>query len=74
MVAIKRAIEPYQRKKAKERMLAGKPSDNLSERGNTLDNIAGFVGTSRFTLNKAEKIVEAAEQNPKLHQSYLANR
>jgi len=29
MVAIKLAIEPYQRKKAKERMLAGKPSDNI---------------------------------------------
>ena len=28
MVAIKRAIEPYERKRAKERMLSGKPSVN----------------------------------------------
>ena len=30
MVAIKRAIEPYERKKAKERMLSGKPSVKLT--------------------------------------------
>ncbi len=62
MLAIKRAIEPYERHKAKERQLSGKPLDNLSEGGNTLDKISGFVGDSRFTLKKAEDIVKAAEQ------------
>jgi hypothetical protein len=73
MVAIKRAIEPYERQKAKERQLSGKPLDNLSEGGNTLDKISGFVGDSRFNLKKAEDsrfnlkkaedIVKAAEQS-----------
>jgi hypothetical protein len=72
MVAIKRAIEPYEKKKAYKRMLAGKPSDKLSE-GRALDKIAGFVGTSRFTLSKAETIVQAAEQNPEIYQPNLTN-
>jgi hypothetical protein len=42
MVAIKRAIEPYERKKAKERELAGKkPSGNLPQ-GNTRDMVASL--------------------------------
>jgi hypothetical protein len=61
MVAIKRAIEPYEKKKAKERMLAGKPCVNLTGGGNSSDKVAGFVGVSRNTLKKAEEIVTAAE-------------
>ena len=67
--SIKRAIEPYQRQKAEERQLnanpSGKkldPSVNLIQGDRTLDKVAGFVGDSRNTLSKAEKIVEAAEQ------------
>jgi hypothetical protein len=63
MVAIKRAIEPYERKKAQEREHAGKPSENFFK-GRALDHIAGFVGVSRPTLKKAEDIVKAAEQEP----------
>jgi hypothetical protein len=68
MVAIKRAIEPYEKQKAKERMLTGKPFVKLThgETGKTIDKVAGFVGTSRFTLKKAEDIVQAAEQEPEL--------
>lgn len=69
MQSIKRAIEPYQRQKAEERQLnanpSGKkldPSVNLIQGDRTLDKVAGFVGDSRNTLSKAEKIVEAAEQ------------
>jgi hypothetical protein len=54
MVAIKRAIEPYGRKKkAKERELAGKPLEKFSK-DRALDHIAGFVGISRPPLKKAE--------------------
>ena len=50
-------------------------SENFTEpKGRALDKIAGFVGVSRPTLTKIERIVETAEQNPKLHQLYLANR
>jgi hypothetical protein len=38
------------------------------EAGRALDKIAGFVGTSRFTLKKAEDIVEAAEKELELYQ------
>ena len=73
MVAIKKAIEPYVRQKAKERQ---KEHSNTAPRkikegntqesffhskGRTLDTITGFVGVSRPTLKKAEEIVEAAE-------------
>ena len=50
LVAIKRAIEPYERQKAKERQLNANtsgtkldPSVNFSEGGNALEKIAGFV-------------------------------
>jgi hypothetical protein len=47
MVAIiKRAIEPYEKKKAKERELAGKPSEE-SAQGKTRDIISNKVGISK---------------------------
>ena len=55
MVAIKRAIEPYERQKTKERQLSGNPLSNLSEGGNTLDKISGFVGDSRFHSKKSRR-------------------
>jgi 16S rRNA G966 N2-methylase RsmD len=70
MVAIKRAIEPYERNKAKERMLSGQPSAKLAQ-GKTRDIVANFVGLGRTTLKKAEDIVTAAEQNPEKYQSLV---
>ena len=70
IVAIKRAIEPYERKKAKERMLSGKPSVNLTK-GRSLDSIGKIVGVSRNTIKKAEEIVIAAEQEPEKYQSLV---
>jgi 16S rRNA G966 N2-methylase RsmD len=70
MVNIKRAIEPYESKKAKERMLCGKPSVNLNK-GRSLDSVGKIVGVSRNTLKKAEEIVTAAEQNPEKYQSLV---
>jgi hypothetical protein len=64
MVVIKRDIEPYERQKAKERMLSGKPSEYLSE-GNALDKIAGFVGVSRNTLKKTENMLNRQNNNQK---------
>ena len=46
MVGIKRAIEPYERKKAKERMLSGKPSVNLTK-GRSIDSVGKIVGVSQ---------------------------
>jgi hypothetical protein len=76
MVEIKRAIEPYEIKKAEQRKDKGQKSggrgkkkDKLCEESapsldKTRDIVAGFVGISHDTLKKAEKIVEAAEQQP----------
>jgi hypothetical protein len=65
MVAIKRALEPYQRQKAKERQIHANPSgikqdnnpsDNLSQGDKTRDIIAKFVEVGERTLKKAEEI------------------
>src|SRR5262245_47589370 len=42
-VAIKRALEPLERAAAKERQLAGRPSENFSG-GRALDKVASVVG------------------------------
>src|SRR5262249_44915510 len=62
-VAIKRALEPLERAKAKERMLAGKPSGNFPK-GRALDNVAKVVGKDRRTIERAEAVVSAAEAEP----------
>src|SRR6516225_7326040 len=51
-VAIKRALEPLERARAKERMLSGKPSEKFSEgaKGNALDKVAVVVGKHRTTI------------------------
>lgn len=62
MVAIKRAIEPYQRQQAKERRRTlhneETASGNLPQanKGNALVKIAGFVGVSRPTLQTIKEI------------------
>jgi hypothetical protein len=80
MVAIKRAIEPYEREKAKERQKEhGNTAPGKNKEGNTsenfstmkdraLDTIASFVGVSRLILKKAEEIVDAVEQEPEKYQ------
>jgi DNA modification methylase len=77
MVSIKRAIEPYERNKAKERKWAGKPSADSSQGGNSdnsgrsRERVAGFIGVSHDTLKKAEEIVNASEEEPKIYQPLL---
>jgi N6-adenosine-specific RNA methylase IME4 len=62
-VAIKRALEPVERAKAKARMRAGKPSGKFPK-GRALDKVAAVVGKDRTTIAKAEAIVAAAEAEP----------
>ena len=54
MVSIKRAIEPYERKKAKERMLSGKPSVNLTK-GRSIDSVGKILRLVEILLKKLKK-------------------
>ncbi|MGE3990348.1 MT-A70 family methyltransferase [Pseudorhodoplanes sp.] len=61
-VAIKRALEPVERAKAKARVHAGVKSDDA---GRAADKVAEYLGRDRKTIAKAEEVVAAAEKNPK---------
>lgn len=79
-VRIKKALTPLEQQKAKERQINanpfGKKLENndpyakLAEGGTTRDKVADYVGYKRTTLSKAEKLVDAADQNPK-YQKYI---
>jgi DNA modification methylase len=73
MVAIKRAIEPYERKKARERKWTGKTCEESSQgrSGRSREKVAGFVGISHDTLKKAEEIVNAVEEESELYKPLL---
>lgn len=67
IVALKRAIEPIERKLARERQ--GNRSDVRagvydSDRGDARDKIARYLGVGRTTIDRAEAVVEAAEEEP----------
>jgi len=72
IVALKRAIEPLERRAARERQ--GSRADlchpaivaerQVSAFGDTRDNIARYLGVGRTTIERAEAVVEAAEQEP----------
>ena len=65
MVAIKRAIEPYQKQAAKERQLAGqRPSGNLPQ-GKTRDIVAKFVGVGERRLKKADRNCYSSRTKPR---------
>jgi 16S rRNA G966 N2-methylase RsmD len=68
MVAIKRAIEPYQKHAAKERQSTGQQPCGKLPQGKTRDIVAKFVGVGERTLKKAEDIVKAAELDPEKYQ------
>jgi N6-adenosine-specific RNA methylase IME4 len=72
IVALKRAIEPLERRAARERQ--GTRADlchpatvaecqGLSP-GDARDNIARYLGVGRTTIERAEAVVEAAEEEP----------
>jgi ParB family chromosome partitioning protein len=66
-VEIGRALEDIERAKARERMAVRSgnlPEVNASDKGNAIDRVASAVGMSRHTYEKAQDVVEAAEQDP----------
>lgn len=69
-VRIKKAVEPYEKQKSKERELAGKKPCGILPLGKTRDIVAKQVGFGERTLKKAEEIVDAADQDPK-YQIYV---
>jgi len=72
IVALKRAIEPLERREARERQ--GDRADlrhpaTVAERhgsdpGEVRDKIARYLGVGRTTIERAEAVVEAAEEYP----------
>jgi N6-adenosine-specific RNA methylase IME4 len=72
IVALKRAIEPLERREARQRQ--GSRADlchpaTVAEcqgayPGDTRDNIARYLGVGRTTIERAEAVVEAAEEEP----------
>lgn len=66
MVALKRAIEPLERKEARLRQGARTDliADAESGQGDTRDRIARYLGVGRTTIDRAEAVVDAAEENP----------
>ena len=72
IVALKRAIEPTERRSARERQ--GSRADlchpatvaecQRSYPGDARDNIARYLGVGRTTIERAEAVVEAAEEEP----------
>src|SRR3984885_13156508 len=72
IVALKRAIEPLERRAARERQ--GSRADlchpaTVAEGkgagfGDTRDHIARYLGVGRTTIERAEAVLEAAEQEP----------
>jgi len=67
MVTLKRAIEPLERREARQRQ--GRPSllpsATVAEgRRDARDKIARYLGVGRTTIERAEAVVEAAEEEP----------
>jgi N6-adenosine-specific RNA methylase IME4/ParB-like chromosome segregation protein Spo0J len=68
IVALKRAIEPLERRDARTRQGTrvdlGTASDVQPDSGDTRDKIARYLGVGRTTIERAEAVVEAAEEQP----------
>jgi N6-adenosine-specific RNA methylase IME4 len=68
IVALKRAIEPMERRAARERQ--GNRADLCDPasvadcQGDARDNIARYLGIGRTTIERAQAVVEAAEEDP----------
>src|SRR5438105_3868069 len=68
IVALKRAIEPLERREARERQgsrtdLCPSPTQ-VQCQGDVRDNIARYLGVGRTTIERAEAVMEAAEEDP----------
>lgn len=77
IVALKRAIEPLERRDARHRQ--GSRSDlsastvGVGAEGDVRDRIARYLGVGRTTIERAEAVVEAAEDAPEEY-GYLVNQ
>jgi ParB/RepB/Spo0J family partition protein len=65
-VAITKALEPLERERARQRMVQGGRGVNLTQvdKGKSRDQLASRVGMSFLTLQRAQEIVDAAEEEP----------
>src|SRR5712692_7156078 len=69
IVALKRAIEPLERREARERQgaradLCHPATVAECQRADARDKIARYLGVGRTTIERAEAVVEAAEEDP----------
>ena len=68
IVALKRAIEPLERREARQRQGSradlGSPTSATEGQGEARDKIARYLGVGRTTIERAEAVVEAAEEDP----------
>jgi ParB/RepB/Spo0J family partition protein len=68
IVALKRAIEPLERRAARERQGSRAdlchPATVAERQGDARDKIARYLGVGRTTIERAEAVVDAAEEEP----------
>ena len=68
IVALKRAIEPLERKEARqrqgERTDLGQSETQTECRGDARDKIARYLSVGRTTIDRAEAVLDAAEEHP----------
>lgn len=68
IVALKRAIEPLERRDARQRQGTRAdlchPATVAEGQGDARDKIARYLGVGRTTIERAEAIIEAAEDDP----------
>ena len=68
IVALKRAIEPLERREARQRQGSRAdlchPATVAEGQGDARDKIARYLGVGRTTIDRAEAVMEAAEEDP----------
>lgn len=68
IVALKRAIEPLERREARARQGSRAdlchPATVAEGQGDARDKIARYLGVGRTTIDRAEAVMEAAEEDP----------
>jgi N6-adenosine-specific RNA methylase IME4 len=68
IVALKRAIEPLERREARARQGTRAdlchPATVAKGQGDARDKIARYLGVGRTTIERAEAVIEAAEEDP----------
>lgn len=77
IVALKRAIEPLERRAARQRQGSRAdlchPATVAEGQGDARDKVARYLGVGRTTIERAEAVVEAAEEEPEEY-GYLVDQ